>query len=56
MWTVITSDGQRVVDICSEVDARRTVHRLCVTQWRGPYSWDVVDNRGHAFVAEIRHH
>ena len=56
MWTVITSDGQRVVDICSEVDARRTVHRLGVTQLRGPYSWDVVDNRGHAFVAEIKHH
>jgi len=56
MWTVITSDGQRVVDICSEVDARRAVHRLGVTQLRGPYSWDVVDNQGHVFVAEIRRH
>jgi hypothetical protein len=22
---------------------------------RGPYSWDVVDNQGRLFVAEIRH-
>ena len=56
MWTVITSDGQRVVDICSEIDARRAVHRLGVTQLRGPYSWDVVDSRGCVFVAEIRRH
>jgi hypothetical protein len=55
MWIVITSDGRRVGDIGSEADARRTVHRLGVTQTRGPYSWDVVDNLGHRFVAEVKH-
>lgn len=55
MWIVITSDGRRVTDICSETDARRAVHKLGITQLRGPYSWDVVDNLGHKFVAEIRH-
>jgi hypothetical protein len=54
MWTVITSDGQRVVDMPSEMDARRAVHSLGVTQLRGPYSWDVIDNHGRSFVAEIR--
>jgi hypothetical protein len=54
MWIVITSDGRRVADIGSEADARRTVHRLGVTQMRGPYSWDVVDNLGHRFVAEVK--
>jgi hypothetical protein len=46
MWTVTTSDGLRVADICSETDARRLVHRLGTTQLRGPYSWDVVDSMG----------
>lgn len=55
MWILVTSDGRRVADICSESDARRAVHRLGVTQLRGPYSWDVVDNLGHRFVAEIKH-
>lgn len=55
MWTLTTSDGQRVADIRSESDARRTVHTLGVTQLRGPYSWEVVDNQGHRFIAEIRH-
>lgn len=54
MWTVITSNGQRLVDIPCEADARRAVHLLGITQLRGPYSWDVVDNWGHSFVAEIR--
>jgi hypothetical protein len=53
MWIVTTSDGR--ADICSEAAARRTVHRLGVTQLRGPYSWDVVDYLGHRFVAEITH-
>jgi hypothetical protein len=35
--------------------ARRIVHTLGVTQLRGPSSWDVVDNQGRRFVAEIRH-
>jgi hypothetical protein len=55
MWIVITSDGRREAGICSEADARRVVHRLGVTQLRGPYSWDVVDNLGRSFVAEIKH-
>ena len=55
MWTITTSDGRRVADIRSEIDARRIVHRLGITQLRGPYSWDVVDSQGRRFVAEIRH-
>jgi hypothetical protein len=54
MWTLITSDGQRVSEIPSEMQARRIVHMLGVTQLRGPYSWDVVDSKGCQFVAEIR--
>jgi hypothetical protein len=53
MWTLSTSQGQRVGDIPSESDARRTVHALGTTQIRGPYSWDVVDTHGRSFVAEI---
>jgi hypothetical protein len=55
MWTLTTSDGQRVADIHSETDARRVVHALGITQLRGPYSWDVVDNQGRWFVAAIRY-
>jgi len=55
MWMLTTSDGRRVADIRSELDARRIVHTLGITQLRGPYSWDVVDNQGRLFVAEIRH-
>jgi hypothetical protein len=55
MWILITSDDRRVADIRSEVDARRTIHTLGVTQLRGPHSWDVVDNQGHRFIAEISH-
>ena len=54
MWMLTTSDGRRVADIRSEMDARRIVHTLGITQLRGPYSWDVVDNKGR-FVVEIRH-
>jgi hypothetical protein len=55
MWTLITSDGQRVANIRSEILARRIVHTMGITQLRGPYSWDVVDNLGRRFVAEIRY-
>jgi hypothetical protein len=55
MWTLTTSNGRRVADMRSELDARRTAHALGTTQLRGPYSWDVVDNQGHRFIAEIRH-
>jgi hypothetical protein len=55
MWTLTTSDGRRVADIRSEIDARRIVHTLGITQLRGPYSLDVVDRQGRWFVAEIGH-
>jgi hypothetical protein len=55
MWTLTTSDGRRLADVRSELDARRTVHTLGSTQVRCPYCWDVVDNQGHRFIAEIRH-
>jgi hypothetical protein len=55
MWTLITSDGRRLTNIGSEEVARRTVHALGNTQLRGPFSWDVIDNQGRRFVAEIRH-
>lgn len=55
MWTLITSDGRRLANLGSEEVARRSAHLLGETQWRGPYSWDVVDNEGRRFVAEIRH-
>ena len=55
VWTLRTSDGRRVTNIRSEIDARRIVHTLGITQSRGPYSWDVVDSQGRRFAAEIRH-
>ena len=55
MWTLITSDGRLLANIGSEEEARRTVHTLGTTQLRGPFSWDVVDDRGSRFVAEIKH-
>ncbi|MEZ0364873.1 hypothetical protein ACAG26_14380 [Mycobacterium sp. pUA109] len=55
MWTLITSDGRRIANIRSEEDARRIVHGLGTTQWRGPSSWDVVDDDGARFIAEIKH-
>ena len=33
MRIVITSDGRRVTDICSETDARRAVHKLGVRSY-----------------------
>lgn len=55
MWTLITTDGRRLANIPSEQDARRTIHTLGTTQWRGPFSWDVIDDDGRRFVAEIRY-
>jgi hypothetical protein len=54
MWTLITSDGRRIANIGSEEDARRIVHSLGTTQLRGPFSWDVVDDDGRLFVADIK--
>jgi hypothetical protein len=55
MWTLITSDGRLLPNIGSEEEARRTVHTLGITQLRGPFSWDVVDDHRRRFVAEIKH-
>jgi|KBSSwiStaDraftv2_1062776.scaffolds.fasta_scaffold303080_4 hypothetical protein len=55
MWALVTSDGRWLAEIGSEEAARRTVHALGTTQWRGPFSWDVVAKDGRRFVAEIRH-
>lgn len=55
MWTLITSDGRRQANIGSEEEARRAAHTLGTTQLRGPFSWDVVDDQGRRFVAEIKH-
>lgn len=55
MWILTTSDGRRVADIGSELAARRIAHTLGITQLRGPFSWDVVDNQGRSFVVEIKH-
>lgn len=53
MWTLVTSDGRRLANLGSEEDARRAVHALGTTQLRGPFSWDVVDDQGRRFVAEL---
>jgi len=55
MWTLVTSDGRRLANIGSEIDARRAAHALGTTQLRGPFSWDVIDVDGRRFVAEIKH-
>ena len=55
MWTITTSDGRRIANIHCEENARRIVHTLGITQLRGPCCWDVVDNQGRRFVAEITH-
>lgn len=55
MWTIISGDGGRLASAQSEEDARRTVHSLGITQLRGPFSWDVVDDHGRRFVVEIKH-
>ena len=54
MWTLITTKGQRVDGIRREEDARYAVQTLGITEAIGPYSWQVLDNRGERFVAELR--
>jgi hypothetical protein len=54
MWALTTSNGQRVDGIRHEKDARLAVHMLGHSQIIGPYSWQVTDNRGQRFVAEVR--
>jgi len=54
MWTLITTKGQRVDGIRREEDARYAVQTLGITEAISPYSWQVLDNRGERFVAELR--
>jgi hypothetical protein len=54
MPTITISDGRRS-PYRPEIDARRIVHTMGITQLRGPYSWDVPDSRDHWLVAEIGH-
>lgn len=54
MWALTTSNGMRVDGIKREQDARLAVHMLGRPQIIGPYSWQVVDNQGRQFVAEVR--
>lgn len=54
MWALTTSDGMRVDGIKRERDARLAVQMLGRPQIIGPYSWQVVDNQGRQFVAEVR--
>ena len=53
MWTIATSTRHCVDGNLREQDARRAVHMLGLTQAIGPYAWQVVNNQGHRFVAEI---
>jgi hypothetical protein len=55
MWTLTASDRRRLASIGSKEAARRTVRALGTTRLRGPFSWDVIDDEGRRFVAEIRH-
>jgi len=54
MWALTTSNGQRVDGIQREEDGRHAVRMLGYPQAIGPFSWQVVDNQGRRFVAELR--
>ncbi|WP_310768412.1 hypothetical protein [Mycobacterium sp. Z3061] len=54
MWALTTSNGMRVDGIEREQDAGQAVYMLGHPRMIGPYSWQVVDNRGRQFVAEVR--
>lgn len=54
MWSITTSRGSRVDGISSEASARGAVQMLGYAAPIGPYSWQVTDNQGHRFVAELR--
>ena len=53
-WTVTTSRGFFVDAATTETDARGAVHMLGYASAIGPYSWNVVDNFGQQFIAELR--
>ncbi|HTQ20154.1 hypothetical protein [Mycobacterium sp.] len=54
MWALTTSNGLRVDGIRQEQDGRYAVHNLGHARSISPYSWQVVDNFGRSFVAELR--
>jgi hypothetical protein len=54
MWALTTSNGLRVDGIRLEQDGRNAVQMLGYSQRIGPYSWQVVDNQGRRFIAELR--
>ncbi|CAM2818077.1 hypothetical protein H7J50_12640 [Mycobacterium intermedium] len=53
MWALTTSNGLRVDNI-NEQDGQSAVQLLGYSRRIGPYSWQVVDNQGRSFVAELR--
>ena len=54
MWALTTSHGMRVDNIEREQDARQAVYMLGHPRLIWPSSWQVVDNRGRQFIAEVR--
>jgi hypothetical protein len=54
MWALTTSHGLRVDGIRTEGAARSAVGMLGMAQVISPYAWQVVDNYGRRFVAEVR--
>jgi hypothetical protein len=54
MWALTTSNGVRIDGIEREQDARLAVQMLGQPQLIGPHSWQVIDNHGQRFVAELR--
>jgi hypothetical protein len=54
MWALTTSNGLRVDGIRLEQDGRNAVQMLGYSQHIGPYSWQVIDNQGRRFIAELR--
>jgi hypothetical protein len=54
MWALTTSNGLRVDNIRREQDGRCAVQMLGHCQVIGPFSWQVVDNQGRRFIAELR--
>ncbi len=54
MWALTTSHGLRVDGIRTEEAARSAVGMLGMSQVISPCAWQVVDNHGRRFVAEVR--
>jgi hypothetical protein len=54
MWSLTTSHGLRLDGIRSEQEGRYGVRMLGVAEEIGFNSWQVVDNQGRRFVAELR--